>query len=487
MAHLIPRRNLLLATDVYKMGHMDQYKPGTNKVYSYLQARNDKNYKQAVFFGLQYYLKEYLTKPITHDDAEEFIDVRTKILGHTSNNIKKQIRSLGNLGYLPLKIKAVPEGMIIDNKNVLLTITNTDPQFYWLVGFVESLLLKLWYPITVATTSLEYKKVIMEHYKKSVDDNLFDVHEFMCHDFGYRGDTSEESAIISGMSHLTCFKGSDTVVAFNSVGKYYGGANPKGPNKGLIMSSVPASEHSVMCSFGREGELDAYKHMLRLYPKGIVSIVSDTYDIYNVLTNFAEILKDDILNREGTVVFRPDSGDPYLVLCGDPSSNDPNVKKGCVRLLDEMFGHTVNQKGYKVLNSKVSLIYGDGMYLERYKKILNELENMGYAANNLCIGIGGLLRYHSRDTMGFAIKATKVRIGDQELSIQKDPITDKGKKSHKGYLKLVKSNISSNYVTIDDVAEDAPSLLETVFENGEILRYTNLDEIRERINYQLKE
>lgn len=238
-----------------------------------------------------------------------------------------------------------------------------------------------------------------------------------------------------------------------------------------------------MCSFGRENELDAYKHMLNKYPTGIVSIVSDTFDIWNVLTNFAVQLKQDILTRSGKVVFRPDSGNPELIICGDPDAPvGSNAHKGCIRLLDEIFGSTVNSKGYHVLHPKVGLIYGDGMYLQRYERTLEKLKEMGYASSNLVIGVGGILRYHSRDTLGFAIKATSVIVNGNEKAIMKDPITDPGKKSHQGLLRL--DCEKGIWKTSDNVSHDSEhgGKLETVFLNGIVYNETNIDKIRKKVD-----
>lgn len=467
--------NLLLLTDVYKMGHMEQYVPGTNKVYSYLCARSNRSFPKAVFFGLQYYLQKYLSQPITPAHAEEFLATRAAILGGNSPEVEVKIRALGALGYLPIEIKAVEEGTILPVKNVLMTITNTHPDFYWIVGFVESLLLKLWYPITVATGCLTYREVVEGAFNETVDEDMYFLKDFAVHDFGYRGDASEEGAAISGAAHLLSFLGSDTVPTFAFAVKHYN-ADTSQP----IMLSVPASEHSVMCSFGRDGELDAYRNMLSLYPSGIVSIVSDTYDIWNVLTHFAAILKEDILARDGKVVFRPDSGNPELIICGDPEAPEGSpANKGCVRLLDEMFGSTVNKKGYKVLNPKVGLIYGDGMYLDRYKRTLARLKEMGYAATNLVIGVGGILRNHTRDTLGFAIKATYVQVGEEQRDIEKDPVTDPGKKSLKGLLSLHK-DADGNYFTKDQCTweEEKQGLLTPVFRDGKLLRLSQFNAIR---------
>jgi nicotinamide phosphoribosyltransferase len=469
--------NPFLGTDCYKMGHMQQYAPGVNKVYSYLMARSSKTFDKAQFIGFQYYLKEYLSMRLKPEMAEEFIENRNAILGGNSDDINRKIRSLANLGYFPLEIKAVEEGSILPVRNALMTITNTDPEFYWVVGFVESLLLKVWYPITVATTSLFYRETVEKFFKETVSEDQYGLKTFMVHDFGYRGDTSEEGAALSGMCHLANFLGSDTVVARKFAQLYYRATEP-------VMLSVHASEHSVMCSFGRENEIAGFENMLTQYPTGIVSIVSDTFNLWEVLTTFAEKLKPQILARNGKVVFRPDSGNPEYIICGDPAAPaGSHASKGAIRLLEEKFGSSVNSKGYKVLHPSVGLIYGDGMYLERYKKVLQRMKDMGYAASNLVIGVGGILRNHSRDTLGFAQKATYVEVNGESKEIEKDPITDPGKRSHKGLLRLTWDN-ETGYVTEDQVSpdEEQMGLLQTVFKDGQITREFTLGEIRERVN-----
>ena len=476
----ISTKNPLLATDVYKMGHMEQYAPNCNKVYSYLTSRSDKVFDKTVFFGLQYYLKEYLSVKLTQEMGEEFLDYRRRILGSNSEKVESQIRDLCKLGYFPLKIKAVEEGTVMPVKNVLMTITNTDPKFYWVVGFVESLILKLWYSITVASCCYKYRSLVEKAFEDTVSEDLMFLKDFTVHDFGYRGDSSEESAAISGAAHLLSFCGSDTVVALPFVDSYY-----NADKNSLLMASVPASEHSVMCSFGRENEFDAFENMLSLYPSGIVSIVSDTFNVYRVLTEFAQKLKPAILARDGKVVFRPDSGNPEYIICGDPNAPEGSDEwKGAIRLLDEMFGSSVNAKGYKVLNPKVGLIYGDGMYLERYQRTLDKLKEMGYAACNLVIGVGGILRNHSRDTLGFAIKATYVEVSGEKREIEKDPITDSKKKSHKGLLCLTLGD-NMEYITIDQCTEEEEQkgLLRLVFENGQIFNEVSFSTVKNKVNF----
>lgn len=485
-ARLLPtQRNPLLALDVYKMGHMEQYVPGCNKVYSYLIARSDKNFPQTVFFGLQYYLSQYLTLRLTQEMGDEFLENRATILGTpNSPEVARKIRALCKLGYWPLQIKAVPEGTVMKTRNVLMTITNTHPDFYWCVGFIESLILKVWYSTTVASHSFAYRKVVDTKFARTVDSEMDFLKQFTVHDFGYRGDSSEEGAALSGVGHLLSFTGSDTVPALSFARQFYHAK----PGE-FVMASVPASEHSVMCSFGRGDEIGAFRNMLRLYPSGIVSIVSDTFDVYRVLTEFATELREEILARpEGSkVVFRPDSGNPEYIICGDPNAPLGSLEsKGGIRLLDEVFGHTVNAKGFKVLNAKVGMIYGDGMYLERYARTLARLAEMGYAACNLVIGVGGILRHHSRDTFGFAIKATHVEVDGMPRDIEKDPVTDKSKKSHKGLVVLARGD-DGEYITIDGCtpAEEEASLLPTVYSDGAMLIEYTLGDIRARLEASL--
>jgi nicotinamide phosphoribosyltransferase len=478
--------NPLLGTDVYKMGHMEQYAPGTTKVVSYLMARSDKNYTHTVFFGLQHWLKTYLARKLTVAMGQEFIENKDAILGLakatgcTPREADEKILDLCKLGYIPIEIKAVPEGTVMPVQNVLATITNTLPEFYWCVGFFESLILKVWDAISTASCSFAYRHLVNTYWDITVDEDLFFLKQFAVHDFGYRGCSSEESALITATAHLLSFAGSDTVPAREYAIRMY-----HAKRDSLIMASVPASEHSVMCSFTKDDELLAFRNMLSLYPTGIVSIVSDTYNVYTVLTDFAETLKAEILARpEGSkVVFRPDSGNPEYIICGDPNAPEgSNEWKGAIRLLDEKFGSTLNKKGYKVLNPKVGLIYGDGMYLARFERTLARLASMGYAASNLVIGVGGILRNHSRDSLGFALKAIYIEKDGVGIAIEKDPVTDLKKKSHKGLVSLIR-HADGRYETIDECTwvEEAESLLVPVFRDGKVLVQYTFDEIRNRV------
>lgn len=470
-------RNPLLATDVYKLGHMEFYPENTRFIYSYLLARSVKKFDSALWFGLQAIIKEALLQPITPDMVEEFLEYRRMILGANPPGVEKKIRTLGKLGYWPISIKALPEGSVVPNRNVLMTMTNTHPDFAWTVGFLESYILKVWNTTTVATSSLGFRRLFQKYAEETASTEAMGMVPFQVHDFGYRGCSSEQTAELSGMAHLVSFLGTDTVTAVKAAREYYNASQPIG-------LSVPATEHSVMCAYGRENEIGAFRTMLKQNPTGIVSIVSDTYDLWNVLTNIASELKPDILARDGKVVFRPDSGDPRQILCGDESApiGSP-AYKGAIRLLDEMFGSTVNSKGFKELNPKVGLIYGDGMYFSRIADILGTMKVMGYASTNLVVGIGGiLLQQHNRDDLGFAIKATHAQVGSEERELFKDPITDSGKRSHKGFVRIDRLP-DSGYVTTDQVpaSDEQGGLLQEVYRDGKLLIDQTFDEIRARV------
>lgn len=466
------RKNLLLTCDVYKMAHCRLDTPGLSKIYSYLCARSTKKSNQALFFGLQYYIKEYLQHGVSHEDVTEFFELYESILGSkVPADMEKKFRDLADLGYLPVEIKAVPEGTIIDNKNVLMTLTNTHPDFAFLVGFLETNLLKIWSPISVATYSLSFKRLVKEFTKETSDSE--GLLPFLVHDFGARGVSSEESAAINGAAHLINFCGTDTVQAVKLLKDYYRG-------EGLIGASVCASEHSKHQAYGptQEGELAYVEMMLNSTPTGLVSVVSDAYDYWRMLTVTLPSVKDKILARDGKYVVRPDSGDPMKILCGDPDAEVGSpANKGTFRLLEETFGATVNSKGYKELNPKIGVIYGDGMYFDRYKAILTKMKEMGFANTNLVIGIGGLLlQQHNRDDLGFAFKATYAEINGVGTELYKDPITDPGKKSHKGLMKLVKQN--GKYITLDQQSDDIGGELITVFKDGKVVKEYTLQEIR---------
>ncbi len=473
-------KNLFLQTDVYKFGHRVQYPPKTTKVWSYLTSRGSRldYHNDIIVFGLQYYLKKYLLDCPTTEHVDEFMEVANEVLGPGAVT-REQLDALVELGYLPIEISSVPEGTRIGLQQPIFTITNTHPDFYWLVNYIETLLIKVWYPITVATTTNKYLELFKSYADITCDNN--DHIPFQRHSFGYRGCSSEETAAIGGAAELTQFMGTDTVAGILMLRDFY---NAKAP----IGLSVPASEHSVMCSWSKENDdEDAIRNMLETYPTGIVSIVSDTYNLWTAISDyFAGSLKELVLSRDGKTVIRPDSGDPVKIICGDWKAplGSPEFM-GVIQLLDKHFGSTRNNKGYKVLNPKVGAIYGDAITLERANVILQILQGLGYASSNIVFGVGGLsLQNCTRDTFKMALKATYCEIDGEERGIMKEPITDTSKKSRRGLLTLVKEG--DELVTYEDQSWDKvyhPSnLIQPVYRDGKLLKEYDLDSIRKLIN-----
>lgn len=458
---------LIWDLDAYKVGHMSQYPEDTQYIYSVFQLRSNRYFSEVPIIGLQYFLKEYLSTSITHEEVDELI-VELKNMGIYHPSTESKLKALADLGYLPIEIKAIPEGCIVQMPNAICSIENTVPGFHWVVGMVETLLLKWWGTLATSACSYNYRKIAEKYFNETSDnEGLID---FIVHDFGSRGCMSPEDAALTGMAHALNFKGSDTIIATPFIRQYYNADKDT-----TLIASVPASEHSVMCSYGKENEIEAFKAMLNLYPTGIVSIVSDTYNWYNVMENFTVELKDKILSRDGKVVFRPDSGNPVEIICGNPMAKDKESAEylGAIRYLDKVFGHTVNSKGYKVLNSHVGIIYGDGMYLQRYEETLKRLKQMGYSAENLTIGVGGILRNHTRDTLGGAFKATAVCRNGEWIDIMKDPITDTKKKSYCGKVQVEFNTVTGIYTTVQesDARNDAvyETMLRPVFKDSKVL------------------
>ncbi len=291
-----------------------------------------------------------------------------------------------------------------------------------------------WLILTSATISKEYRK-IFDNYAKETASKLFEevIVNYQGHDFSCRGMSSEESSILSGLGHLAHFKGTDTLNAMLEWNRLYK------KDGDLEVMSVNATEHSVMCAAGKDNEEETYSRLLDVHPKGILSIVSDTWDIWNVLTNILVNLKEKIIKRDGKVVIRPDSGEPFDIVCGTKKDNPVTPEeKGVLRLLDEVFGHTINEKGFKVLDEHIGLIYGDQISLDKAENILSRIKEMGYSSENIVFGIGAhTYQRPTRDTFKFATKATAIKINGEWKEIFKDPITDPGKKSAKGILNIV--------------------------------------------------
>lgn len=454
-------KNILLNTDSYKASHTFQYPPGTEYVYSYIESRGGA-YDRTVMFGLQIFLKEYLSKPITLADIEE-ADEFWKAHGEPFYREGWEYILCNHHGNLPVSIKAVPEGTIVPVKNVLVTIVNTDPECWWLPSFLETAILRaVWYPTTVATNSYICKQAILAALEKSSED-LTQV-AFKLHDFGARGVSSQESAAIGGAAHLVNFMGSDTVAGVLAARKYY--------NEPMAAFSIPAAEHSTMTSWGKSHEIDAYRNMLKLFakPGALVAVVSDSYDIMNATNNiWGGSLKEEVIKSGATVVVRPDSGDPLT------------VPVEVVAALAEKFGFTVNSKGYKVLPNCVRVIQGDGITSETLPKILDNLLEAGFAADNIAFGMGGgLLQQVNRDTQKFAMKCSAVCINGEWRDVFKAPTSDHGKDSKRGQLALI--NDGNGWETVPLFGNGFRDNLVQVWREGVLLRDWAFAEVRERAN-----
>jgi nicotinamide phosphoribosyltransferase len=454
-------RNLVLQTDSYKFTHWKQYPPGTEYVYSYLESRGGM-FGQVVFFGLQYYLDRYLSGVVVEqedvNEAKRFVDEH---LGPDLFNHAGWMHIVRHhAGKLPVSIKAVPEGSVVDVSNVLMTIENTDPACYWLPNYLETLLLKVWYPITVATLSRAIRCVMLSALERSGDPSLID---FKLHDFGYRGVSSEETAGLGAAAHLINFKGTDTVAGIRVLQHYYRSDQMEG-------FSVPAAEHSTITAWGRENEANAYRNMLEQFPSGIVAVVSDSYNVYNACEKiWGEALHDNVLGREGTLVVRPDSGNPREVV---------------LKVLDtlgEKFGYQMNSKGYRVLNPKIRVIQGDGVNFWTIQDTLMAMNRAGWSADNISFGMGGaLLQQLNRDTQKFAFKTSNVTVNGEDREVFKDPIEGHEKISKRGRLALHLNEGSWSTVRIERGESDKKDQLQAVFRDGKVLVKQTVSEIRER-------
>jgi nicotinamide phosphoribosyltransferase len=548
--------NPLLQTDFYKVGHYKQYPENTVKIYSNLTPRKSrmKGVNEVVVFGIQYFIIEYLivqwrTSFFSHDKhivLEKYKKKMDTLLGEDVVSVE-HIGKLHDLGYLPLEIKALPEGTICPIGVPVMTITNTVDHAYWLVNYFETIIsCTTWQPMTSATIAHNYRK-LLNKYAFETTGSVKGV-EWQGHDFSMRGMSSLESACLSGAAHLLSFNGTDTIPAIQFLEQYYGADS----NAEIIGSSVPATEHSVMCMGTKDDEIGTFERLLDLYPKGILSVVSDTWDLWKVCTEYLPALRDKILARDGKLVIRPDSGDPVDIICGlricpnedeldeyceyenpcpyDVVLVDDNyyhiefiqdgpmqsiwrlgeevsyiVVKGVIELLWDTFGGTINEQGYKVLDSHIGAIYGDSITLDRAIAICERLKAKGFASTNVVLGIGSFTyQYNTRDTFGFAVKATYGEVledmndydgeadnnGLPQLVLKgreifKDPITDDGtKKSAKGLLSVRSYDRDGFQLYLKDqctLEEEKNSLLKTVFLNGELVKFQKLSEIRERL------
>jgi len=486
-----------LLCDFYKVGHKDLYPNGTERIYSTLTPRSNKYFpiaNKVVVFGIQGFVKKYLINYFNEyffsrpkaDVIAEYVRIIKYALG-VENPDASHIAELHDLGYLPIRLKALKEGTLSPVKVPVLTIENTHNNFFWLTNYLETLIsTEVWLPITSATTAYQYRKILNEYAMKTVGNT--DGVEFQAHDFSMRGMSSLESAMSSGAGHLLSSYGTDSIPSISYLENYYNAD----VEKEIVGVSIVATEHSIMSSLtladGERDEYDAYKHLLNRVPSGFLSIVSDTYDFWKVIGETLPRLKNEIMNRDGRIVIRPDSGTPEDIICGSPNAETELERKGLIEALWDIFGGIITDKGYKLLDPHIGAIYGDSITLERAETIMSRLEAKGFASTNIVLGIGSYTyQYVTRDTWGQAIKATWTQVNGEEKLLFKDPKTDDGtKRSQRGRVFVTKTT-GANIVFQDGLTKESEAkleksfvnLLETVFEDGELKRDQSLAEIRQ--------
>ena len=499
--------NPLMAIDFYKADHRRQYPEGTEYVYSNFTPRSAHHASQSVladfdnrvvFFGLQGFIKHFLIDTWNREffqREKQFVVAQYKRRMDASLGLDavpvEHIEQLHDLGYLPIRIKALPEGSRVNLRVPMLTIVNTDPRFFWLTNYLETVLsAELWKPCTNATIAYEYKRLLNRYAIETGADQDFVM--LQGHDFSCRGMSGIYDATQSGAGHLLSFIGTDVVSAIDYLIEYYDADE----TREVVGVSVPATEHSVMCMGSQESELNTFKRLVtEVYPQGIISIVSDTWDFWRVITEYAQTLKNEILSRRvnalglAKVVFRPDSGDPVKILCGDPEApKDSPAYKGAVECLWEIFGGSLTEKGYKQLHERVGLIYGDSITLQRAQEILAQLKAKGFSSTNVVFGIGSFTyQYNTRDTFGFAVKATWGQVKGQARELFKDPVTDDGvKKSAKGLLRIERQESGFALFDSQTPEQEQQGALQTVFENGYLMNTQTLAQIRQRLAQESK-
>lgn len=519
--------NAMLLSDGYKLGHITMYPKGMNKLYSNFTPRSNKHFQEAdkgaVVFGIQYFIKKYLIEDFNNNffnrpRAEVVTEYRELLEGFLGKAVAdkigtKHVGALHDLGYLPIRIKALQEGTYCPLGVPMLTITNTHPDFAWLTNYLETLIsTALWKPVNSATTADVFKRELIRHAKKTGFYNPYDTSnvDFLCHDFSMRGMSGVEDAMASGMAHLVSFAGTETIPAILGANHYYAaGLNCAG--------TIPATEHSIECAnavdmSGTPDDEVYFKEMLERFPDGFISIVSDGFDYWKMIGEIIPKYKDQIMARNGRVVIRPDSGDPIKIICGDPTSTDPIVRMGSYEFLLRTFGGKMNKAGYMELDPHIGLIYGDAINMKRQKEIYRQLEEKGIAGTNLVLGIGSFTyQCATRDGLGMAMKATYCEIDGVGKEIFKDPKTVVGmpKKSLRGLINVV-STINGEIKAYDQLAPELEAkegvcntpvevalnmsgetgseklvrvwefCMYTVFENGVLVREDTLETIRKR-------
>ncbi|MEU0544584.1 nicotinate phosphoribosyltransferase [Nocardia sp. NPDC005978] len=475
----------LFLTDAYKLDHRRQYPAGTTRVYSNLTHRGSRipGVEHVVHFGLQAFISDVLEDAFGRffaADADrvcaEYERRVTAILGPNVIG-SAHIRALHALGYLPLSIRSLPEGTLAPVKVPVLTVENTHPEFFWLTNYIETALsAAIWQPSTSATTAWRLRTLLTERARAT--GAPIEAVDFQGHDFSFRGMPGIEAAAASGAGHLLSFTGSDSLASEDWIRYFY----PDDSGETLL-ASVAATEHSVMCAGTRESEDETYARLLELYPSGIVSVVSDTFDLWRVLTHTLPGLRERILGRDGTLVVRPDSGDPETILCGTGADDSP-AGLGVVRLLWNAFGGTVNAAGYRVLDPHIGVIYGDSITYDRADAITARLAGMGFASTAVVFGVGSYTyQYVTRDTFASAMKATYVEVDGAGRDIFKDPATDSGtKRSARGRLSVLRDDAGELYVQQRATPEqEAASELTEVWRDGGFLRREGFAAVRARL------
>lgn len=459
--------NIILNADSYKVGgHWQQYPKGTTEIFSYIESRGCNYTDNIMMFGLQYFIKKYLSKPITQKDIDE---AETIVTAHGLPFNRKGWEYILNNhnGYLPVKIKSLKEGAVVKTHNVMLTIENTDPECFWLTSYLETCLLRaVYYPSTVASNSFYVKKLIYNALKESSETPEAEL-PFKFHDFGFRGVSTFESAGIGGLAHIVNFSGTDTLAALVYAKEYY--------DSEVCAYSIPASEHSTMTSWTREHELDAYSNMVEQYAHEgkIFACVIDSYSTFNAIDLWYENgLFDKVKERKATVVMRPDSGDPTT------------MPIEVIKYLMDKVGYEINTKGYKVLPAHIRVIQGDGINLKSIKTILDNMLKEKLSISNLAFGCGaGLLQQVDRDSYKMAMKCSSAKINGEYVDVYKDPITDSGKRSKKGRITLVAEGDEIVTKRIEEVNAGDIELLQVIYDNKPIENaYESFNKIRERSN-----
>lgn len=471
--------NLILSVDSYKASHFKAFVPGARRMHYYIEARRREGLgiglgrELMVAFGLQAFIRQYLLKPFGLAQIEE---ARAFFADHGlpfHEEGWKYIR-FRHGGYLPLTIRGVPEGTVLPAGNAIVTVENTDPSCFWLPGYIETALLRaIWYPTTVATLSWQAKQIIRRFLEKTSDDSAAEL-PFKLHDFGARGASSAESAALGGMAHLVNFMGSDTVEGVMAARRFY--------DEPMAGFSIPAAEHSTITSWGSDREVEVYEHYLNAFggPGKLVAVVSDSYDLWNAIGIWGGELRQKVLDTGGTLVVRPDSGNPVTVV------------KQAIEHLADRFGAQTNSKGYKVLHPSVRVIQGDGINLTSILDILTALELEGWSASNVAFGMGGgLLQQVNRDTLGFAMKASAL-VTDEDKGWRgfgKAPSTDPGKASRIGRQVLLQDS-EGRWATLPREEDqngggDLFNEMRPVYVNGHLLAPTTFAEVRARTNRPL--